>query len=127
MGLCPLDGLSAVIRTDPAPGFTALAGDKSLAKHRLSIEVSNAKNVNTNPVTEKSVQELQGEILRIEPNCRAVTPLLLSLATARLNSRVRSRGLSACEMLFSHRQLPVDDRHLIMSQHLQRVSNHPSS
>lgn len=106
MGLCPLDGPSAVIRTDPAPGFTALAGDESLAKHRLSIEVSNAKNVNKNPVTEKAVQELQGEILRIEPNCRAVTPLLLSLATARLNSRVRSRGLSACEMLFSHRQLP---------------------
>lgn len=132
VGLCPLDGPSAVVRTDPAPGFAALAGDESLARYRLSIEVGSAKNVNKNPVAERAVQELQGEILRIEPNCRAVTPLLLSLATARLNSRVRSRGLSAREMLFqrdqfSHRQLPVEDQALIMSQHSQRVANHPHS
>ncbi|KAJ8396457.1 hypothetical protein AAFF_G00017630 [Aldrovandia affinis] len=132
LGLCPLDGPFAVIRTDPAPGFAALAGDEVLAKHRLVIEVGNAKNINKNPVAEKAVQELQGEILRLEPNCRAVTPLLLSVATARLNSRVRSRGLSAREMLlqrdqFSNRQLPVNDQELIMKQHLQRVTNHPYS
>lgn len=132
VGLCPLDGPPAVVRTDPAPGFAALAGDETLSKHRVSIEVGRVKNINKNPVAERAIQELQGEILRIEPNCRAVTPLLLSLATARLNSRVRSRGLSAREMLFqrdqfSHRQLPVDDQDLIMSQHSQRVSNHPHS
>ncbi|KAJ8412433.1 hypothetical protein AAFF_G00127690 [Aldrovandia affinis] len=132
LGLCPLDGPFAVIRTDPAPGFAALAGDEVLAKHRLVVEVGNAKNINKNPVAEKAVQELQGEILRLEPNCRAVTPLLLSVATARLNSRVRSRGLSAREMLlqrdqFSNRQLPVNDQELIMKQHSQRVTNHPYS
>ncbi|KAJ8400992.1 hypothetical protein AAFF_G00389490 [Aldrovandia affinis] len=129
LGLCPLDGPFAVIRTDPAPGFAALAGDEVLAK---VVEVGNAKNINKNPVAEKAVQELQGEILRLEPNCRAVTPLLLSVATARLNSRVRSRGLSAREMLlqrdqFSNRQLPVNDQELIMKQHSQRVTNHPYS
>ncbi|KAJ8377293.1 hypothetical protein AAFF_G00261420 [Aldrovandia affinis] len=132
LGLCPLDGPFAVIRTDPAPGFAALAGDEVLAKHRLVVEVGNAKNINKNPVAEKAVQELQGEILRLEPNCRAVTPLLLSVATARLNSHVRSRGLSAREMLlqrdqFSNRQLPVNDQELIMKQHSQRVTNHPYS
>ncbi|KAJ8414133.1 hypothetical protein AAFF_G00067310 [Aldrovandia affinis] len=59
LGLCPLDGPFAVIRTDPAPGFAALAGDEVLAKHRLVVEVGNAKNINKNPVAEKAVQELQ--------------------------------------------------------------------
>ena len=132
VGLCPLDGPFAVIRTDPAPGFAALAGDEVLASHRLVIEVGNAKNINKNPVAERAVQEVQQEVLRLEPNCRVVTPLLLSIAIARLNSRVRSRGLSAREMLlqrdqFSHRQLPVVDQDLILGQHAQRIANHPFS
>lgn len=67
----------AVDRTNPAPGFAALVGDESLATHRLVVEVGNAKNINKNPVVEKAIQEIQGEILRLEPNCRAVTPLML--------------------------------------------------
>lgn len=77
MGLCPFDGRFAVDRTGPSPGFAALAGDESLATHRLVVEVGNAKNINKNPVAEKAIQEIQGEILRLEPNCRAVTPLML--------------------------------------------------
>lgn len=77
MGLCPFNGPFAVDRTDPAPGFAALAGDESLATHRLVVEVGNAKNINKNPVAEKAIQEIQWEILRLEPNCRAVNPLLL--------------------------------------------------
>ncbi|KAJ8378346.1 hypothetical protein AAFF_G00243660 [Aldrovandia affinis] len=59
LGLCPLDGPFAVIRTDPAPGFAALAGDEALTRQRLVVEVGNVKNVNKNPVAEKAVQELQ--------------------------------------------------------------------
>lgn len=77
MGLCPFNGPFAVDRTDPAPGFAALAGDESLATHRLVVEVGNAKNINKNPVAEKAIRESQWEILRLEPNCRAVNPLLL--------------------------------------------------
>ncbi len=59
-------------------------------------------------------------------------PLLLSVAVARVNSRIRSRGLSACEMLlqrdqFSLEQLPVHDRELIALQHAHRLANHPHS
>lgn len=78
VSLCPLDGPFAVVRTDPAPGFAALAGDTGLAAHRLVVEVGNANNITKNPVAEKAIQEIQGEIMRLEPNCRAVTPLLLS-------------------------------------------------
>lgn len=62
------------VGTDPALGFAALAGDMGLTAHRLVVQVGNAKNVNKNPVVEKAIQEIQGEILRLEPNCRAVTP-----------------------------------------------------
>ena len=46
----PLDGPPAVIRTDPAPGFKALANDVLLRSHRLSIEIGRVKNNNKNPV-----------------------------------------------------------------------------
>ena len=59
IGLRPLDGPPAVIRTDPAPGFAALANDALLAKYRLTIELGRVKNVNKNPVAEKAVRELE--------------------------------------------------------------------
>ena len=59
-----LDGPPAVVRTDGAPGFGALVSDKSLLDHHIGIELGRTKNVNKNPVGEKSVQEMQAEILR---------------------------------------------------------------
>ena len=58
--------------------------------------------------------------------------MTLSVAIARLNSRIRSRGLSAREMWtqrdqFSNSQIPLVDRDLIMTQHKTRVLNHPYS
>jgi hypothetical protein len=96
--LLPLDGPFAVIRTDPAPGFAALVNDEIMARHRVSVETGCAKNVNKYPVAEKAVQELEEEILRQDPSCRFVSTLILSIATARLNTRLRNRGLSAREM-----------------------------
>ena len=62
----------------------------------------------------------------------SVTPLLLSVATARLDSHVRPRGLTAHEMLYqqdqvSHNHLPLDDRVLTGGQQSQRGANHRSS
>ncbi|KAL0153092.1 hypothetical protein M9458_051586, partial [Cirrhinus mrigala] len=102
IGLRPLDGPFAIVRTDPAPGFSALAKDTVLTQYRLAIEVGNAKNV------------------------------YVTIAVARLNSRIRSRGMSAREMLlqrdqFSLEQLLVHDQELIALQHAQRLANHPHS
>lgn len=41
--LRPMDGPSAMIRTDPAPGFKALIDDPLLKKHRITIELGRAK------------------------------------------------------------------------------------
>ena len=57
-----MDGPPAVIRTDPAPGFKALVDDKFLQKHRITLELGCAKNPNKNPVAEKAILELEGEL-----------------------------------------------------------------
>ena len=94
----PLDGPQAVIRTDPAAGFKSLVNDKLLQQHRITIELGHAKNPNKNPVAERAIQELESELLRQDPSGGADSSLTLALATATLNSRIRSRGLSAREM-----------------------------
>ncbi|KAJ8349524.1 hypothetical protein SKAU_G00246540 [Synaphobranchus kaupii] len=128
----PMDGPLAVVRTDPAPGFKALVGDGFLHQHRVTLELGHAKNPNKNPVAEKAIQELTSELLRLDPLGGAVTPLTLAVATAALNSRIRSRGLSSREMWtqrdqFSNVQVPLGDGDLVATQNRQRLANHPHS
>eukprot|EP00918_Siedleckia_nematoides_P075560 GHVU01165387.1.p1 GENE.GHVU01165387.1~~GHVU01165387.1.p1 ORF type:complete len:409 (-),score=26.42 GHVU01165387.1:8-1234(-) len=132
--LRPLDGPTAVVRTDPAPGFAALANDKQLHLQRINIELGRIKNRNENPVAERAVQEVEQELLRQDPSARValVTPLTLSIAIARLNSRVRRQGLSSREIWtqrdqFTNEQLPIVDRNIILDQHNKRMKNHPYS
>lgn len=130
--LRPLDGPHAIIRTDPGPGFKALVNDELLHHHRITLEVGRVKNPNKNPVAEKAIQELEIELLRQDPLGGPVSPVTLSIATACLNSRIRTRGLSAREMLtqrdqFSNNQIPLVDQELILTQHDQRITNHPHS
>jgi hypothetical protein len=128
----PLDGPFAVIRTDPAPGFKALVTDEFLQSNRLCIEIGREKNLNKNPVADKAIQELEDELLRQEPSGGPVSDLTLAIAVARLNTRIRGRGLSSREMWtqrdqFTNDQVPVTDQDLFQKQHSDRVSNHPHS
>ena len=75
---------------------------------------------------------METELLCQEPLGSAVSPLTLAVATSTLKSRIRSNGLSSCEMWtqrdqFSNKHLPLADDHLIALQHEQRLSNHPHS
>ena len=117
----PLDGPFAIIRTDPAPGLEALKDDKLLHQHRVSFELGRAKNPNKNPVAGKAVEELEQELLRLESLGGLVSHLSLAVATANLNARIRSNGLSAREIWtqrdqFSNSQLPFQDQDLITQQ-----------
>ena len=130
--LRPLDGPFALVRTDPAPGFKALAEDPFLKQYRISIELGRAKNPNKNPVAEKAVQEVINELLRLDPLGDPVSQVLLATATANLNSRLRSRGLSAREMWtrrdqFSNQQILFEDHDIIAKQAQQRRTNHQHS
>ena len=127
-----LDGPSAVIRTDPASGFKAITEDLLLKHHRITIDIGNAKNRNKTPVAERAVQEVENELLRHDPLGGPVSPVTLSVATATLNARTRSGGLSVREMWtqrdqFSNQQIPLHDHNLIVQQHEQRIANHRDS
>ena len=72
------------------------------------------KNVNKNPVAERAVQEVEEELLKLDPRGSAVSQSMLAIATSNLNAKLRSRGLSAREMLyqrdqFSNAQISMSD------------------
>ena len=127
-----LDGPPAVVRTDPAPGFKALTDDQLLKHHRITIHLGHANNQNKNPVAERAVQELENELLRHDSLGGPGSLLTLAVATANLNARIRSRGLSSREMWtqrdqFSNHQIPLHDQNIIVQQNEQRIANHTHS
>ena len=129
VALKPLNGPNVVVRVDPAPGFRSLQDDPFFKQFNISIEVGRVKNPNKNPVAEKAIAELEDEILREERGESPISELSLSVATARLNSRLRQRGLSSRELWtqrnqFTHEQLPISDMNVICTQHDTRVKNH---
>ena len=117
--LTPTRGPLAVVRVDAAPGFQALREDEILRKSHLQIDIGRIKNPNHNPVADKAIQELEGELRRQLPRGEPLTSRTLAVTTAILNSRIRSNGLSSREMLFqrdqiTNDQLPVEDHKRII-------------
>ena len=98
VGLHPLDGPQAVICVDPVPGFVSLKNSNALQHLGISVEIGRVKNTNKNPIAERAVLELEEELLRQEPGGGPVTDLSLAIAPARLNSQLRSQGLSSREL-----------------------------
>ena len=127
-----MDGPSAVICTDSAPGFKAFTEDKLLNQHRIITELGHSKNPIKSPIAEKAVQELENELLFKDPFGGTLLPCTLAAATASLNSCLRSCGLSACKMWtqrdqFSNIQIPKEGSCFIASQNQQCLTNHPYS
>ena len=69
-------------------------------------------------------RDRQSQESRQDPCCRKSSPR--TWATSTLNSRIRSRGLSARDQ-FSNIQIPLSDYDLISQQHTLRKANHSSS
>lgn len=98
----------------------------------ISVEVGHIKNSDKNPVPERAVLELEEELLRQEPGGGPVTGLGLAIATAHLNSQLRSQGLSSRELWTQHNQftkeqIPVNDLQHIVAKHQARQTNKPFS
>ena len=132
LGLHPLDGPCATVRCDAAPGFVALRDDQILKSFNVVLEIGQVKNINKNPVAEKSVLEVENELLRYEPAGGAVSELGLCIVIAKLNSRIRNSGMSSRELWtqrsqYTNEQLPISDREVILNQHESRLRNHPLS
>ena len=79
-----------------------------------------------------SIQELENEILRIDASGTQISEATLSKAIQTINSRIRNRGLSAREILFSRDQttgekLHFEDAMLSQQQASIRTDNHAHS
>ena len=132
--ICTLPMKSEVssIRVDCAPGLKALAGDDGLRSVGIYLDFGRTKNVNKNPVAEKANQELELEILKIDPSGKPISAITLTQAVCVLNTRIRHNGLSAKEMYMrrdqiSGEQLSFSDCLLKDSQTSARRNNHPAS
>ena len=101
-------------------------------QNQISLEIGRKKNPNKNPVAERAVSELEIELLKQDTTAGPISNILLVSATSRLNSRIRSRGLSSREMLyqrdqFTNMQIPLTDHELIEKQQIIAEKNHAHS
>ncbi len=94
-----------MIRVDTAPGFVSLKNNSELSAHGITLDYGRIKNINKNPVAERCNQELELELLHIDPSGAPVSAVVLQDAVHNLNLRVRNRGLSAREILFCRDQV----------------------
>ena len=132
VGVVPREGPLSSVRTDAATGFQALVNDAELESTRIAVEIGNPKNVNKNPVAEKAIQEVEEELCRLSQPNKQVTDTALAKTVASLNSRIRTDGLSAREIMFqrdqfTNSQIPVNDRSLISAKHSRSTLNNISS
>ena len=101
---CNIRTAYSTVRVDNAPGFLHLKEDPTLKKHGISLEFGRIKNKNANSVIEKGIQELEHEILNVNPSRGLLTNVQLLFVVETLNARIRKRGLSAREIFYQRDQ-----------------------
>ena len=104
----------------------------ALKSRNISLEIGRVKNTNKNPVAEKAILELEEELLKQEPGGGSLTPLGLAVTVARLNTRIRNTGVSAREFWtqrnqYTHKQIPLTDRDILLKKYHIRSENHVHS
>lgn len=122
---------SVKIRVDPAPGFLALQNDELLSRSGIYIEIGDRLNVNKNPVAEKAIREFEHELKTAFSRSEPVTDADIQKISKILNNRIRSRDLSAEEILFQRNStgipISVNDNQLRVQQIEDRSANHDPS
>ena len=101
---CNIRTASSTVRVDNAPGYLHLKEDPTLKKHGVSLDFKRIKNKNANSVIDKGIQELEHEILNVDPSGGPLTNVQLQFVVETLNTRIRNRGLSAREILYQRYQ-----------------------
>ena len=100
--------MKTIVRVDCHSSFKALKDDKLLQNLGIVIQLGDEKNVNKNGVAEKAIQELENEILKVNPKNMLLDEILLSKATFNLNSKIRFTKRSSKELLFKRDQTTGD-------------------
>ena len=100
----------AVVRVDGATAWQSLAkeaeeGIGALGRFKIGIEVGNLLNLNKHPEAENCVKEVEKEILRFDPDAKALSPSELAIVAKQINTRVRFKGWAAEEILLKRDQI----------------------
>ena len=130
--LIPSTGMSVTIKVDPASACRSLREDPELLRNGIKLEIGNAKMKNKNPVAERSIREIHGEINRVMKDLPNITEKILSKAVQNLNCRLRGHGVSARELWtkrnqYTGEQLPIDDLILMQAKELAKKKSHVPS
>ena len=117
------------VRVDSAKGFQAVINDAYLTSLGIKLELGEPKNKNSNPIAERSISELEGEITKLQPEGGTITEVTLDLAVTNMNSRLRGSGLASAEMwtgreMNTGEQLSMKDNELISKKLSERKGNH---
>ena len=128
----PPSGVKVGVRVDGAPGCQRLSKDPSMVSLNIELEIGEAKNINRNPIADKSCSEFQAELCRLKPQGGKITETELSMILSHMNSRIRQSGYSASEIwtqrdMVTGDKLPIDDSVLIAEKHQNRLKQHNSS
>ncbi len=109
-----------------------LVADDSLARNGIQLEIGKTKNVNKNPEGEWAIQEQELELKKAHPDDGPISSVQLAFAVARLNNRIRNRGLSSKEIVMQRdgmtgERLNLNDDSLSEELFDHRVKNHEPS
>ena len=119
------------VTVDNAPRFTSLIKSKyrDLEKLKILLLDTDEFNKNENSVVDKGCQELEEELLRLDPEGKQVSQDILTQATLSLNRKLRRRGnISAYEIhmardLNTGSNLRLEDQNLRNDQDSKRNSD----
>ena len=109
------------VRTDSATGFQALKNNPSLKKLKIDIEVTDPANKNSIATVDNAIKEMEDELCKAAPNASTCNETILAIALKSMNSKIRNRGLSANEIMFSRdnytqKNISIDDEALAKKQ-----------
>ena len=112
------------VTVDNAPGFSSLVKkeDKDLQLLKINLILTDEFNKNANAVIDKGCQELEEELLKLEPEGVKISQVILAKAILGLNQKMRRRGnISAYELhtardITTGENLNLDDQKLRQNQ-----------
>ena len=93
-----------VVKVDNGTGFKPLLENKDHDLKKMGILITNTDvfNINENAVVDKACQEIEHELIRIEPDGRQVNNTTIQFVVQLINKKLRRNGtLSAFEMFFN--------------------------
>ncbi len=119
-----------IVRTDAAPALKSLADNPHPDLHIIGITmiIGEDFNKNKNCHVDKSIQELENELRKVDPTGKKISPTQLAQATMRVNSLIRHHGYSSSDITFrrdenTNKVLTIPDELIIDKSHQARLEN----